>query len=394
MPLTTRHRDGRRIDSTDDNQWAEVHIAGYEALFCPECRYRMHAVDGGGIRIRHFRHSAGNPSSCSRRAAESAEHLHVKKLVALAVRDLGWTAEIEYPGTGYQVDVLAISPHDGRRVAFEVQFSTIHASVAEERTRRHGTDDVETVWLDGKNQDSLRELRRALLWYRTDRQLVKTARLDPRGEWETRWAPLPHFVHEVCRRALLYDGGRWATPTDYAEVERKVAEQRRMEEERVAEQHRRRVTYLESEARQARRRAAMQWPLRVRATLEQLREIRRQHVKWAEQARRGAAMQWPLRMRDVRRRAEQAEQDRINAQWHAQRERARAERERVDAAWLADTQLYSGPFKDDTDDEVLELCERFADEYCGRVAAHTAMGWSRVGDRLHAECLRRGILRP
>jgi hypothetical protein len=384
MALTARHRDGRRIDSTDADHWAEVHIAGYPDLACRGCAHSMHAVDSDGRRVRHFAHNPGRPDDCPvATAGESAEHERVKELVARAVREVpGWTAEIEWPGPRecyYEADVWAT---DGeRRIIFEIQFSNIHASVAGERTRRHVADGAATVWLDARGLGSLRELRCARLYYEPSKQLVKIERLDPQGGWRAGRAPLAEFVRGICYGWMTYDGTRWATSGDRTELDRRIARRRELEALQRLRQ-----------AEQDRCRAAMQWPLRVRATAEELACARRERIERAAGIRRQAAMQWPLRVREVgrkRRRAEWAAAEELRI---GELDRQRTELERRRAAWRADRDRFCTGLEDDTDGEVLERCARFAQEYRDRIAEGTARGWGRIGERLHEECAKRRIL--
>ena len=89
---------------------------------------------------RHFVHV--RDSGCTHQ--ESAEHLHLKALIASAVSAAGWNAATEVAGEGYIADVLAEGP--GGPVALEVQRSS---QVLREYERRQSVYDragVRCVW--------------------------------------------------------------------------------------------------------------------------------------------------------------------------------------------------------------------------------------------------------
>lgn len=246
MPLTTRHVDGRRIDSTDDQQWTEVHRANYDGLFCPECRHPMGARDGCEVprRIRHFAHRPGSPT-CSFGQGESEEHRNIKVLVARAVRDLtGWTAEIEYPGDGWRADVLAISPSGERRIAFEPQLSYIHPEKARERTERHAASNVETVWLDSRMRSNLEGLPRVRLHLSDLAPRVAVWALESaayRGGtappiWGRQRPQVDRFVRDVCLGTITYEDGFWASLSHRADEARLRREAWEARKRRDAEQ--------------------------------------------------------------------------------------------------------------------------------------------------------------
>jgi len=231
MPLTTRHRDGRRLDSTDDAVWAEVHKPGYLGLFCPECDYAMHAVAGGLRRIRHFAHNPGRSDACTFGAGEGPEHRQTKALIADAVRLLdGWSAEIEAPGDGWRADVLATGPRPDElgnwRIAFEPQFSYIHPDAARERTERHRSSGVETVWLPtAPRVEHVSMFTWARLHYETRDVWVSAHQLSPEPEgvdpkppwWPARRLDVGDFIQAVCLGEITFDGTVWASDAQRAE---------------------------------------------------------------------------------------------------------------------------------------------------------------------------------
>ena len=136
-------------------------------------------------------------------------------VIADAVDEIaGWSAGFEVAGPGYRADVMATGPL-GRRIAFEVQRSTIAAAVAVARTRRHRADGVAlTVWVDLSY--AVRASLRAV-------PTVSTLRRQP---GMTRAAgvpltPLSAFAQSVCTGSLSwspYDaprtGGHWLSERD------------------------------------------------------------------------------------------------------------------------------------------------------------------------------------
>lgn len=300
MPLTTRHRDGRRLDSTDDAVWAEVHKPGHPGLFCPECDYAMHAVAGGHRRIRHFAHNPGRSGACTFVTGESPEHLRTKALIADAVRLLdGWSAEIEAPGDGWRADVLAIGPHQDelgdRRIAFEPQFSYIHPDTARERTERHRSAGVETVWLPTTPRvEHVSMFTWARLHYEGPDAVEASAHQlnrepedgDPKPPWwPARRLNVKDFVQAVCLGEITFDGTAWASDAQRAEfARREQAFVLRCRQRGVAtpkeraEIARRRVRWAaedaaaaaerDAKAREAQRLRAAEWPVeRIRALM-------------------------------------------------------------------------------------------------------------------------------
>jgi hypothetical protein len=70
----------------------------------------------------------------------------------------------------------------------------------------------------------------------------------------------------------------------------------------------------------------------------------------------------------------------------------RVELERRRAAWHVARDRYCDGLEGDTDEEVLARCAQFAKEYRDRVTEGTGRGWGQIGDRMHAECVKRRIL--
>jgi hypothetical protein len=90
---------------------------------------------------RHFVHE--RDSDCHVR--ESAEHLHLKAVVARAVAACGWLPGTEVAGQGYVADVMATL--QDRKVAFEVQRSRQVLARYRQRQQTYATAGVRAVWL-------------------------------------------------------------------------------------------------------------------------------------------------------------------------------------------------------------------------------------------------------
>lgn len=334
MPLTTRHSDGRWIDSTDPEHWAEVHVPGYPHLLCPECEWRMVAVDREGV-VNYFRHDVGRPDTCSLGRAESQEHLHAKKMTATAIRELnGWTAEIEFPrGGDWRADVLAISPSGHRRIAWEPQFSPISPEKAAERTRRHRESGVETIWLDERGKGNLDDLPQARLYYQEEASTVRAWALDGQRLSPYKLA-LARFVQAVCLGNLVRsERGYWSSPHDLAELTRRAreAERKRAEEQRLAQaraefNRKYAAERLEQEARERAEREAQWERERAEREAQESQDAAERKVRWERERAEREREDREHAERVVRERAERERTDRERAEReareHAEREQA------------------------------------------------------------------------
>lgn len=151
MPLTAVHEDAV-IDATicSDGEFSRVHRVRPRALLlCRECGATLHAKESKQG-LRFFAHDP-QQSGCTS-VGESPEHRALKRWIAVAVREVGWTALLEEGPSagdqgGWRADLLAISPEGTRRVAFEVQLASMTATEGAERTERYERDRIETVWI-------------------------------------------------------------------------------------------------------------------------------------------------------------------------------------------------------------------------------------------------------
>lgn len=147
MPLKSSTRAGDTIFAFnyDTPEWQALRAENQlrKHLIMPCCG-RSVVVKTSHLGTHFFAHSADTRTPCAR---ESEEHLLAKDLVARAVTKAGWQAQTEMALENGRstADVLATS--NGRRVAFEIQWSR---QTLEETTRRHGLyrdANVRALWL-------------------------------------------------------------------------------------------------------------------------------------------------------------------------------------------------------------------------------------------------------
>ena len=245
MPLTANHDQLGRLDATalDDSGWAAVHQPR-QPLTCRECKAPMSArLSRSGL--RHFFHRS-RPTDC-RVGSEGPLHMFGKRQVINAVRSLlGWTAEPEVIGEGWRADVLSTGP-DGRRIAWEVQVSSISDDAATERTRRHGASGVETVWLDVRQRSALQPHPHMLVNADLEQpwtvNVYKYVHYDTQRfagvhewKWDSKTAPLANVVIGICHnKVVLAHDGRMTTTTADVKTERDYRERLRIEHERRRE---------------------------------------------------------------------------------------------------------------------------------------------------------------
>lgn len=90
---------------------------------------------------QHFVHE--RDSGCEH--SESAEHMHLKAVIARAAVNSGWQAGTEVAGEGFIADVLA--SREQQEIAFEVQRSKQVLRVYQERQERYLQAGIRAVWL-------------------------------------------------------------------------------------------------------------------------------------------------------------------------------------------------------------------------------------------------------
>jgi hypothetical protein len=104
--------------------------------------------------LKHFAHKAGVKCGLVECWSESPQHRAAKAIIARAAADAGWQVNVECRGEGraWVADVLA--EKDGRRIAFEVQWSRQDAEEFSRRQERYAADHVECFWyVHRRNRD-------------------------------------------------------------------------------------------------------------------------------------------------------------------------------------------------------------------------------------------------
>lgn len=80
-------------------------------------------------------------------AGETLAHRLLKAELASAIRDAGWTAQLEVAGEGWRADVLGTSPDGAQRLAWEAQLSSITVDELQSRTERMRASGVRVCWV-------------------------------------------------------------------------------------------------------------------------------------------------------------------------------------------------------------------------------------------------------
>ena len=151
MPLTAL-RDDSLVDATNflDGRWQAVHRQTPSVkLRCRGCAQDLIAKESPlGLRFfAHWRRSPDCPTG-----SETLTHMELKTYLAAEIRRCGWEATVEaYPTDTdqgrWRADVMASRPGDRRRVAFEVQLSSMTKEDGLFRTERYARDGVEALWV-------------------------------------------------------------------------------------------------------------------------------------------------------------------------------------------------------------------------------------------------------
>lgn len=183
-----------------DDQWAGIRERTIRLQPCGHPGFAR--VSSAGT--RHFVHVR----DCGCTHQESAEHVHLKAVIAAAVVAAGWTAATEVAGDGYVADVMAEGP--GGPVALEVQRSS---QVLREYERRQAVYDragVRCVWFAGRIPHGHRCGPSLPLF------LVRDWMTSPLCAVARRDVPLPDLV-----KALLSRTCRWRdeVPSRHATIE-------------------------------------------------------------------------------------------------------------------------------------------------------------------------------
>lgn len=146
MPLSAYINGERQIAPLlDSSEWEAIR-ATRPAIELGCCRSR------GFMRVsklgtQHFVHARRSDACTS--APESAEHLLLKSIILVAVRNAGWDGDVEVCSQegGWRADVMASK--DRLRVAFEVQLSTIPFFELAARQQAYSDSGVRGCWFYG-----------------------------------------------------------------------------------------------------------------------------------------------------------------------------------------------------------------------------------------------------
>jgi len=358
MTFSAIHPDTGRVDATlpdlgCDLAWDLVHKARPRvALRCRECGHGMHAkVSPRGL--RYFAHNPGRPPDCAW-LNESLEHHQLKLALATAVRETGWSAELEVTGPdgAWRADVLATSPDRTRRIAWEAQLSPITDDDIRYRTIRYQADDVEVCWVSPAWPPWLGVVPSIRVTEDAGAVVVVDGAAEfffGVGSWGmTRRQALANFIHRVqdetavfhevlpryrririnaasySRRQALWTSHVSIDAEERHEVMRQRQEAWKQRQQEEAEARRK----AEERQREIEREAE-----RIRLEKERAQRHAEQQRRWAIQAERDR-----LRWEEEERQRQAAERERLAAEQAAEQRRLRLEKIEASASarWHAE----------------------------------------------------------
>jgi competence protein CoiA len=93
---------------------------------------------------QHFYHAVD--AGCNY-AEESLEHLVIKEQIYRACRAAGWETTVEFPALDRSGIADVYAARDGRKIAFEIQISTISPDELAERDTKYRNEGIESYWL-------------------------------------------------------------------------------------------------------------------------------------------------------------------------------------------------------------------------------------------------------
>lgn len=137
--MLVAHFHGSRIEAQD--------AAPGESYRCPGCNAEL-VLKHGRIRTPHFAHKA--ETSCDWAKSETPQHRAAKLLVAEAFRNEGYSSSLECVVEALpndrRADVL-VTNSDEKRVAFELQHSTISLPEIEARAFAYAASGIAQIWI-------------------------------------------------------------------------------------------------------------------------------------------------------------------------------------------------------------------------------------------------------
>lgn len=139
----------------DEKQWNDLkkQIKTKEFVLTLPCCQQLGFLRKSSKGLRHFVHAKSN-NTCNWKP-ESPEHLRAKIEIIEACKENGWNAIPEFSETNWRADVLAIK--NGKRIAFEVQWSKQTFEDTKFRQERYKESNVRGCWFFRIAPKELRE---------------------------------------------------------------------------------------------------------------------------------------------------------------------------------------------------------------------------------------------
>lgn len=145
MPLVALVDGERKVSSLlSDEEWSTLQkfVRAKKGTLTLLCGLPGHAKTRKGTRF--FAHNPGTGGTCTEHPGETAQHLRAKDIIVRAAVAAGWEAQPEVVGDGWVADVLA--EKDGKKVAFEVQWSAQVDADYAYRQERYAAAGVRCAW--------------------------------------------------------------------------------------------------------------------------------------------------------------------------------------------------------------------------------------------------------
>jgi hypothetical protein len=145
MPLVALVDGQRKVSSLlSDDEWSTLQkfVRAKKGSLTLLCGLPGHAKTRKGTRF--FAHNPGTGGACTEHPGETAQHLRAKDIIVRAAVAAGWDAQPEVVGDGWVADVLA--EKDGKKVAFEVQWSPQGDVDYASRQERYAASGVRCAW--------------------------------------------------------------------------------------------------------------------------------------------------------------------------------------------------------------------------------------------------------
>ena len=145
MPLVALVDGQRKVSSLlSRDEWSTLQrfVRAKEGTLTLLCGLPGHPKTRKGTRF--FAHNPGFGSGCAEHPGETVQHLRAKDIIVRAAVAAGWEAQPEVVGDGWVADVLA--EKDGKKVAFEVQWSAQVDADYAFRQERYASAGVRCAW--------------------------------------------------------------------------------------------------------------------------------------------------------------------------------------------------------------------------------------------------------